>query len=519
MAQRLRYLVFLIACLGAGLLSAEPGGYATGGSKLCIGCHDYSDQSPVHPLLATSHGDAQQKGTPMAERGCESCHGPSAAHASAPTINSPGVSFGPRWNSGMEEQNSQCLECHQDSVSKSWQTSVHAKQNIGCATCHDSHAEVDKTLQASTQIEACVLCHKPQKTGIHALSEKVGDNPGCSSCHNPHGNPSAIHQMLSNRSAGCNSCHNLVAMAKDPKVSAKATSYHKTMSQRGRTCIDCHSGIAHAPASGVAPILPARAVSRKTITLFAPGQADREWLMSEHPGSQPLRQGLDCETCHRGEEAKMGAQVAAEGAIAARDVDISFKRQQERLLISLSWRGAAADQQVSIMWGDSGSREFSRGACWAACHRDMPGMKRDRGQGLEKYLAASRDRQYQIGRPVQTLPQAELDKLMAEGNYVELWQLSLEQGASARSASILARINWSEKSTLQGSASFRNGRWTATFSRPLAGIDGQKGFTRQGRYTFGVALQGAGQTAAAHWVSLPLTFSLTSKDTDFAVVP
>jgi nitrate/TMAO reductase-like tetraheme cytochrome c subunit len=485
-----------------------------------MGCHhDYSDHSPVHPLLATPHGDPAQPGSPMSERGCESCHGPSAAHTSAPTINSPGVSYGPRWNSGIERQDAQCLECHSDSVGKSWQKSVHAQQNIGCATCHDAHAEIDKTRQANTQIEACALCHKPQGSGIHALTERVGDNPACSSCHNPHGNPKPIHRMLGNRSAGCGSCHDLVAMSRDPKVSAKATSYHKTMSQRGRTCIDCHSGIAHAPASGVAPVFPATAVSSKTITLLAPGQVAREWLISEHPGSQPLRQGLDCDTCHRVEEAQMGARLAADGAIPAREVGVAFKRQQERLLVSLSWRGSADDQQAAIMWGDRGNMEFSRGACWAACHNDMPGMQRDRGQGQDKYLSASRDRQYQIGRPVQTLPATELDKLRAEGNFVELWQLSLEKGASARSASILSRVDWVEDTTLRGSASFKDGRWTVNFSRPLQGTNGQKSFIRQGQYSFGIALQGAGQAAAAHWVSLPLTFSLGSRDSDFISAP
>lgn len=519
MAQLLRYLACMVCCLGAGYLYAATDGYSAGGAKQCLGCHDYSDQSPVHPLLATPHGDPEQPGSPMSELGCESCHGPSAAHAGAPTINSPGISFGPRWNSGIEQQNTQCLECHSDSVSKAWHNSVHAQQNIGCATCHDAHAEADKALQKDTQAEVCVLCHKEQKSGIHSLPERIADNPPCSSCHNPHSNPDAARQMLHNRSAGCNSCHNLVAMAKDPKISAKATSYHKTMAQPGRTCIDCHSGIAHAPANSVAPVLPPGALSRKTITLFAPGQVNREWLISEHPGSQPLRQGLDCETCHQGEETGMGEKLAAPGAAPTRDVNIAFKRQNETLQLSLSWRGSADDQQIAIMWDDGSNLEFGRGACWAACHSDMPGMKRDRGQGLDKYLAVSRTGEQKIGRPVQTLPRADLDLLMAEGNYIELWQLSLNKGSSARSANVLEGIDWATNSNLRGNASFADGRWTVVFSRPLVGAERQKSFTRKGQYTFGVALQGAGQAAGAHWVSLPMTFSLTGKDNDFLSAP
>jgi DmsE family decaheme c-type cytochrome len=48
-----------------------------------------------------------------------------------------------------------------------------------------------------------------------------------------------------------------------------------------------------------------------------------------------------------------------------------------------------------------------------------------------------------------------------------------------------------------------------------AGASGEKTFTAGKQYTFGVALQGAKQEAAAHWVLLPMTFSLNSKDSDF----
>ncbi len=513
-------LVTIVSLLGAYLLGGQPllaaeEGYAPQGYKQCLSCHDYGDQSPVHPLLETVHGKKDKEGSPMAERGCESCHGPSAAHADAPTQRSPGISFGPRWNSGLEAQDEQCLDCHQDSIGGQWQQGVHAEEKLSCTTCHDAHTSQDKAMGETTQAEVCEVCHKPQKSGIHAMADKLADNPPCSSCHLSHGNPSAKLLMLHNRSTGCNQCHDLVAMSKDPAVSPKATSYHRTMTRQDRTCIDCHQGIAHAPADSVAPLV-AQAVSKKTVTLFSPGQSDSNWLLTEHPGSQPLRQGRDCEQCHQGEEANMGAKLAAEGSTATRDVSIAFAQQQGQLVVNLSWRGDAGDQQVALMWGDDGNEAFQRGACWAACHSDMPGMSRDRGQGLSKYLSVSRSQQQAIGKPPQPQPRSELDKLMAAGNFAELWRIRLgAETTIADSAVVLQETDWQQQGDLAGTASYRDGRWSVTFKRPLAGSARQKSFIAGKRYTFGVALQGAGQAASAHWVSLPLTFSLDDKDTDF----
>jgi len=130
---------------------------------------------------------------------------------------------------------------------------------------------------------------------------------------------------------------------------------------------------------------------------------------------------------------------------------------------------------------------------------------------------ASRSQQQRIGKPAQVQPRGELDKRITAGEYVEMWQLTLAQNGSAvaRSAIVLDSISWSAQSGLHGKANFRDGRWTVSFTRPLAAGSGEKTFVAGKQYTFGVALQGAHQEAAAHWVSLPMTFSLSSNDSDF----
>ena len=47
--------------------------YSRSGADTCLGCHDFSKDSPVHPMMEGAHGDASDSRTPMAQKGCEHC--------------------------------------------------------------------------------------------------------------------------------------------------------------------------------------------------------------------------------------------------------------------------------------------------------------------------------------------------------------------------------------------------------------------------------------------------------------
>lgn len=517
MPARLLFLTLLCGALATLSAAAAEPGYAEKGPETCIGCHDFGDSSPVHPLLQGAHGASDQDGTPMAERGCEECHGPSAGHSRAPTQVAPGVSFGPRWTTTVAQQNAQCLACHGDDAARHWEGAHHQQQELACVTCHDIHTTRDTVLQPPGQAEVCTLCHKEQKSGIHGLSERVSFNPACSTCHSPHDHKSPREVMLDNRSEGCASCHNLVEMANDPAVSAKATSYHKVMAQPDKTCLGCHVGIAHVAAEGVAPLIT-EASSSRTATLFYPGQSDSEWLLSEHPGSQPLRHGSSCQQCHRGDEAAMGAALAdGEFAPATRDLKVRFAAEADDLLVTIAWNGTSTAQDLALMWGDDGNDELARAGCFAACHSDMPGMTRDRGQQLDKYLLASRLQERQIGRAPVVRDDAALDALREAGNFAELWRITLQDPVTVESGVLLAGIDWHQDSLVEGSARFDNGRWQVTLRRPLQSMPGGLSFAPGRELTLGIALHGADNPGGKHWISLPLTFATDGINTDFKV--
>lgn len=497
----MRSTVLLTLALGL-LLSSSQGNTD---SINCLGCHDFGPDSPVHSMLESLHGDA--------EDGCQSCHGPSEDHQQRPNMASPDVSFGPRWSASTADQDGQCLECHRENVASHWQESLHMANNLSCITCHDLHQD-DKVLQAELQGEVCGVCHKAQKDGMHALSDqKKTSNPTCTTCHNPHADQSPITTMLVNHSKGCRSCHDLVAMASSDTVTDKAKSYHKIMSQQGRSCADCHQGVAHGSPDAVEPFVPLP-VSSRLVTLFYPGQSDVDWILTEHPGSQPFRQGSNCQQCHRGEEVSMGASLGG-AEPGNRSVAVRFGADNEILHVEINWSGDRDDAAIAMMWGDGGSNAFRRGGCWAACHSDMPGMSRDRGLNLGKYLSVSRQQAQRIGQPPLSKDPGELEQLLAAGDFVNMWRVDLEKG-TLQTARVLNAPVWKDSDS-RPDVHYSNGHWTVKLSRPLVASQMEKNFTPGTRYTFGIALHSKGRPGAGHWVSLPMSVSLDRNDTDFLV--
>ena len=469
----------------------------------CTDCHLPGDDQ-MHAMLESKHG---------AVANCESCHAASSDHMQRPTLVAPGVSYGPRWTATSSEQDQQCLACHQKNTGADWGDALHMAKNVTCVSCHDLHVEKDRVTERAGQFEVCTTCHKNQKTGIHGKERMVRMNPGCTTCHNPHGDQRPEPVMLANDSKGCRQCHKLDAMARSDKVSAQAKTYHRAMDGGDLTCSRCHGGVAHGSLDSEAPFEQA-ARSSGAVTLFYPGQSDSSWILTRHPGSQPLRQGASCQTCHRGDEASMGASLGGSEP-TSREISTAFRTEAGKLIMTLSWPGAEDDRSVAVMWGFGDNEGLRRGGCWAACHADMPGMTGDRSAGIEKYLTVSRQQMQASGRQTVVKTDTELAALMQQGNFGELWKLNLKDGGKMRTGTILAAIDWRGSTQLQGKASYDQGRWHVTVTRPLNPQPPLQPVVEGRSYTFGIALHGDGHTGGAHWVSLPTTFSTDGDDTNF----
>ena len=510
------HIIFTFLLLAASCsYSLDNPGPVAAHSTACLACHDFGPDSPVHALLAGSHGLSGDDEAMAGRLGCPDCHGVSAAHAEAPTRVSPDVSFGPRWTASPAAQDAQCLACHEQETASNWQHSLHMLNNLTCVTCHDLLTWGDKVLLEEEQAEVCTTCHKAQKQGIHGMQEIVRRNPPCSACHNPHDHESAETEMLKNDSAGCRVCHDPLSMQAIYSPSEKANSDHQTTQQADRTCLDCHRGIAHAATDSVTAMVP-EALSSKQVTLFYPGAADSDWLRQSHPGSQPMRQGRNCQQCHRGEEAAMGEVQANGREPAYRDIQIAFSLEGDQLLISLEWQGPEDESSLSLMWGGHENEVFRRGGCFAACHSDMPGMTQDRGQQSSKYLIASRVQPQRTGQPALIKDTSALEEMMARGEFAELWRIQLQSNTAEQSL-VLAEARWEPANDISIDKSYRDGRWNLVIRRKLQNTENRLGFTKKDKYTFGIALNGASTPGGSHWVSLPMTFSFEGDETDFKV--
>ena len=169
------------------------------------------------------------------------------------------------------------------------------------------------------------------------------------------------------------------------------------------------------------------------------------------------------------------------------------------------------------MWGDGRNDQLARAGCFAACHSDMPGMTRDRGQQLDKYLMASRLQERQIGRPPIVRDAAELATLREQGNFGELWRINLQHPVAVQSGVLLAGIDWHQAALVQGTARHEDGHWRVTLRRPLQPLTEGLSFAPGRELTLGIALHGADNSGGKHWISLPLTFATDGINTDFRV--
>ncbi len=173
------------------------------GADTCLMCHE--DQA-VH---GTAHGRTINERTPMAQLGCESCHGPGKAHVDAggdPELMRAFREMSP------DEASETCTTCHNRRDHAMWDGSPHQSRNLSCMTCHSVHAPKSEAAQLvkATAIQICADCHRDKIAKV----DRSGHMPvregkmTCSTCHTPHG--SANVRLLRagfSVAESCTTCH------------------------------------------------------------------------------------------------------------------------------------------------------------------------------------------------------------------------------------------------------------------------------------------------------------------------
>jgi len=154
------------------------------GATTCQGCHD-----ELYKKFEISRHWVTTQETKMTHgaRGCESCHGPGAAHVEAGGDKTKIFSFK---GAKTDDISKTCLTCHGASAEqRHFLRSGHNENGVSCTSCHSVHAANVESLLVSKQPALCYSCHVEQRADFqkpfrHRVNEGLIK---CTDCHNAHG--------------------------------------------------------------------------------------------------------------------------------------------------------------------------------------------------------------------------------------------------------------------------------------------------------------------------------------------
>ena len=176
--------------------AVQPGGWS---AEECQTCHEKA-QGPA--FAHSKHAGL--------ERSCATCHDNVAEHYKAQTSGEKGP-VPTLKNKTAQQVNALCLGCHEKANQASFLSSMHARRNVACTTCHSVHDFKSQTAQLKTRTdsETCFTCHKSERskslrTSHHPVRE---GKMGCVSCHNPHDGVRPKMMKADSVNELCFTCH------------------------------------------------------------------------------------------------------------------------------------------------------------------------------------------------------------------------------------------------------------------------------------------------------------------------
>jgi DmsE family decaheme c-type cytochrome len=165
----------------------------------CQGCHEKA----VNPAFSHSKHAA-------IDQSCASCHENVAEHVKSQLAGEKGPV--PTMKDKTPKQvNATCLTCHEKANQASFLSSMHARRNVACTSCHSVHNPKSEQAQLKTRTdsETCFSCHKSER----AKSMRSSHHPvregrmACSSCHNPHDGVRPKMMKADSVNELCYTCH------------------------------------------------------------------------------------------------------------------------------------------------------------------------------------------------------------------------------------------------------------------------------------------------------------------------
>lgn len=185
--------------------------YLADDPKVCLMCHGPGSAMPADDVVHGVHGFVGNESSPFADGqlGCQSCHGPSAAHLGRNEDGSrplPGLVFDDRHP--VEQRDAACLSCHTREAGTHWEGSLHEFAQVSCTGCHSVHGGKDR-VTGFDGTDQCLTCHRQQRAEMqHAFSHPLRSGQmQCTDCHNPHGGPGPAMLFEHTLNDQCYQCH------------------------------------------------------------------------------------------------------------------------------------------------------------------------------------------------------------------------------------------------------------------------------------------------------------------------
>ena len=567
-----RYVIFGMPLAGiAGAFAAGIifwGGFntameATNTEKFCISCHEMEDfvyaeyQGTIHDVNRSGVGAI-----------CSDCHVPKDwTHKMIRKIKASRELYGKVTGSISTKEKFEEKRLHL--AMNEWQR-MKGNDSRECRNCHDFKSMMpefqkprarQQHLNAMEAGQTCIDCHK----GIaHSDLRDRADEDFLEELEAP--NPAFAREIPQEYLASLERVTQREAEEAAARKEAEAAERERVMAQLEAAVEAARederaklAGEAQEAAGGadVAPNIDWTQVANTDLTLFYPGQASFEWVQNgkQHGGARPLTKGGDaCTTCHAAELDTIGAKIV-QGTEDTEPTPIPGKRgvihatvqaahDTENVYFRVSWpdgphapapfvEGGKMDPdnqiKVAMMITGTGIELGEQVGCWASCHADNSYMPFDPGAEaiaanadvvtrleaearITKYLSESRTdieikgrRGAAQGGWDKLKPAEEVAAMLEAGTFLDLMRVYAD-GSSSNGYLLERRVE--NGGDMAASAVLEAGQWTVTFTRPLAGAEGDVPLEPGQTYTVGFAIHDDYAAARFHHVTLDTTLAL-----------
>ena len=281
-------------------------------------------------------------------------------------------------------------------------------------------------------------------------------------------------------------------------------------------------------------------VPGKDIVLLYPGQSSYEWVLtpSDHSGGFKVREGKNCHECHVGEEKTMGDLLVSgkkneptpiAGKPGSVPANVKLAYDDKNLYVHIEFNeGTQPDAKmdpnfatkVTFMLADATGQEAVRFGCWATCHDDAARNASAGTSDRTKYLGKTRAKLSRQGGGDELKSADDLAKLKAGGYSLEYWQARLNPGAKAvaEAGTIFDKREELKSPAVTADATFANGVWSVTLTRPLAAGPGYKELAAGKTFTVGFAIHGGHTAKRFHYVSFERSMIIGEGAADLVAV-